>query len=127
VAAYQVIETTVSTNLGILTRIISRTSGDLPEYICKYPQWLQEDHRLTGAYWKQGVTQVETGYYVVLKGTSRKFQEVRVEYIKAGELSSWFILIQKQAIWVTHEGLCLSKGKSGLGHESFKLVEEEHK
>jgi hypothetical protein len=64
---------------------------------------------------------------VVLKGSSGKFQEVRVEYIKLGELSSWVILIQKQAIWVTHEGLCISKGKSGLGHETFKPIEEECK
>jgi hypothetical protein len=127
VAAYQVIKVIISINPGVPTGIRNQEKGDLPEYICKYPQRLQEDHRLTGAYWKQGVTQVKTGYYAVLKGTSGKFQEVRIEYIKSGELSSWFILIQKKAIWVMHKGLCLSKGKSGLGHETFKLVEEEHK
>jgi hypothetical protein len=110
VADYQVIRINVSNNPGSPSGVVQRTTADLPNYICKNFSRLSEEPRLTGAYWKEEAAWSETGYYATIKNTSSQYQEVRVEYIHSDTQVSWFLLVKKQTIWTTHEGLCLGKG-----------------
>jgi hypothetical protein len=107
--------------------VIQRTTADLPDYVCKNFAKLAEDSRLTGAYWKEEAARSETGYYATIKNTSGQYREVRVEYIHSDTQASWFLLVKKQSIWTTHEGLRLGKGRNGLGHEDYKPATTEHK
>ena len=80
-------------NSGLPTTIRPRKQNNLPLHILRNDHRLQEDNNLTGAYWKEGATENETGYYAVLRASETEYCEGRIEYIKLGTKYDWYRLI----------------------------------